>query len=225
MTESADIVLKEKRPKEKKEKTRDKILKAARQVFARYPYQTASIRTISKLGEVDPALISYHFGSKAELFKAVLQDMLLRHRELLDTWHKAVKPMGVTRGLSVFLDYLLEEHRNRPELLRIVSLNFQLADSDNPVPGYDLIEGLMKTSIKEMNEVLELDVPDHEVDTFIRAITILVVSCLGNAGSYAKIMGMDSESIVYFNWVKDTVLFMALPRLKLMIQKTSSSEA
>jgi AcrR family transcriptional regulator len=217
MTESADIVLEEKRPKEKKEKTRDKILKAARQVFARYPYQAASIRMISKLGEVDPALISYHFGSKAELFKALLDGMLLQHLGSLDTWNKAVKPMRATRGLSVLLDYLLEEHRHRPELFRFVSLNFQQADPDNPIPGYDLIEGFITTSVKKMNELLELNMPDHEADTFVRAISILLVSCLGNADSYAKMMGMDPESIDYFNWVKDTVLFMALPRLKLML--------
>ncbi len=54
--------------KGKKKETRDKILNAASQIFASYPYHTASIRMIGKQAEIEHPLISYYFASKADLF-------------------------------------------------------------------------------------------------------------------------------------------------------------
>ncbi len=217
-TESEEVFPTPKRPRSKKKETRDKILKAALQVFSRHPYQSSSIRMISKLGEIDHALISYHFGSKAELFKAVLSRKMEERLELQKGWFAAVKPMGAARGFSLFLDFILDDYRKRPGLFHIVSLNFQQADLENPIPGYDLVEAFIKTDVGRMKESLDLDVPDHEAEMFIRAMSTLLIGFLGSAGSYAKMMDMDPDSIIYFNWVKETVLFTLLPRFKQMVQ-------
>jgi len=211
------------RPKGKKEETRNRILEAATQVFARHPYQSAGLRLISQQAEVDHPLISYYFGSKAELFKTVLNRMIKQRLELQKTWFAAVKPMSAIRGFSLFLDYILEDYRQRPGLFHIASLNYQLADHDNLIPGHDQIEEFIRTDVSNLKERLELDVPDHEAEMFIRAMSMLLIGFLGRAGSQAKMMGMEPDSIVYFNWVKETVLFTLLPRFKLMVQKPSTS--
>ncbi len=207
-----------------KEDTRNKILKAALQVFTRHPYQSAGIRMISKLGEVDHALISYHFGSKAELYKVVLRQMMEQRLELQKSWLAVVKPMEAGRGLSIFLDNLLEDYRKRPGLFHVVSLNFQQADPANLIPGHELLEEFIKIDAGRVKEILELNVPDHEAEMFLRAMSALLIQFLGSAGAYAKMMGMEPHSIVYFNWVKDTVLYALLPRLKQMMRKSPSSK-
>jgi len=50
--------------------SRDAILAAARAAFARDAYAGASLRAIARDADVDPALISHYFGSKAGLFIA-----------------------------------------------------------------------------------------------------------------------------------------------------------
>jgi AcrR family transcriptional regulator len=50
--------------------SRDAILTAARAAFARDAYARASLRAIAREADVDPALISHYFGSKAGLFIA-----------------------------------------------------------------------------------------------------------------------------------------------------------
>jgi AcrR family transcriptional regulator len=56
--------------------TRAKIVKAASRAFAEHGYDGASIRTIVGQADVNQAAINYHFGSKEELFRAVLQTAL-----------------------------------------------------------------------------------------------------------------------------------------------------
>ena len=52
--------------------TREKILAAAKKVFAQHPYSTASIRMVGKTAEIDHPLISYYFPTKAELYEGAL---------------------------------------------------------------------------------------------------------------------------------------------------------
>ena len=52
--------------------TRERILDAAEDVFAREGYFAATIRGITKAARVELSLSRYHFGSKDELFRQVL---------------------------------------------------------------------------------------------------------------------------------------------------------
>ena len=53
--------------------TRGEILDAARQVFSEYGFERATIRRIAQRAVVDPALVHHYFGSKQDLFLAVVQ--------------------------------------------------------------------------------------------------------------------------------------------------------
>lgn len=54
------------------EKTRQKILDSAEKLFAKRGYHGVTIRQITEDSKVDTALANYHFGSKRNLFDAVL---------------------------------------------------------------------------------------------------------------------------------------------------------
>jgi AcrR family transcriptional regulator len=210
-------------PKEEKKETRDKILEAARQVFAAYPYHSAGIRMISNLAGVDHPMIKYYFGSKADLFQTVISDMMSQRWELQKDWYAIVKPMGPIRGFSLFLDLVLEDYRKRPGLLHLVSLNFRQVDPENPIPGFNLIEDFIKTEINRMKASLGVKIPDHEAEMFIRVFDTLLIGFLGGAHTHAGMLGMDPESIVYFNWVKESILYTLAPRFKMMVQQSTSS--
>jgi len=59
---------------------KERILDAAERLFARHGFYGVSIRDITRVAEVDVALVNYHFGSKRELFAAVFR----RRAELLN---------------------------------------------------------------------------------------------------------------------------------------------
>jgi AcrR family transcriptional regulator len=208
--------------KGKGNETREKILDAAQQVFATYPYHSAGIRMISELAGVDHPLINYYFGSKADLFRAVISRMRRQRTELQKNWLANAKSMGPTRGFSIFLDFVLEDYRKRPGLLHLISLNFRQVDTEKPIPGFDLIEDFVQTEIDNMKATLGLEIPDYEAEMFIRVMVTLQINFLGGGRNHAKTMNMDPESIVYFNWVKEAILFTLLPRWRLMVQQSSS---
>ncbi len=53
--------------------TRDKLLRAAIQVFSEHGYERATVREISRVAGTNLALVKYHFGDKLELFREVVR--------------------------------------------------------------------------------------------------------------------------------------------------------
>jgi AcrR family transcriptional regulator len=65
----------------KGERTRQGLLDGAEKLFAEKGFYGVTVRAIAKEAEADPALVTYYFGGKRELFDAVL----LRRAERLNT--------------------------------------------------------------------------------------------------------------------------------------------
>jgi len=61
--------------------TKERILSAAREVFAERGVAGANVRDICSRAEANQAAVHYHFGSKEKLFMAVLKDLMLREEE------------------------------------------------------------------------------------------------------------------------------------------------
>lgn len=100
------------RPLRKGEVTRLKILDAAENCFAHKGFDSVTIREITRAAEVDVALVNYHFGSKRELFDAVLlrraevvnRDRLEALTEAIDA--TAPEPPSVEAVIHAFLEPL-----------------------------------------------------------------------------------------------------------------------
>lgn len=53
--------------------TRERLLRSAAELFARSGYRGASVRRICDLANANPGAVSYHFGGKRQLYRAVLR--------------------------------------------------------------------------------------------------------------------------------------------------------
>ncbi len=81
------------------------ILRAARTALARDGYKAMSMRSVARDADVDPALVHYHFGTKAGLAAAALE-MPFDPSAVLAQVFDTPPPAGSTRGrelLSAFL--------------------------------------------------------------------------------------------------------------------------
>jgi AcrR family transcriptional regulator len=212
-----------KRPRGKKKETRDRILKAAQHVFASYPYHVASIRMIGKYAGVEHPLISYYFPSKAELFRAVITDLLVYRSQLEQKWYDSVRMLDPARGLSLFIDHVLEDFRQRPGFFHIISLNLTRSAEVEAIPGYDIIQDYIQTSTRMFIETIRLKVSHYEAEMFARAMGVFFIGLLGASGSYAALVKMEPDSILYYNWVRDTMLYTLLPRLEKMVKAGSET--
>jgi AcrR family transcriptional regulator len=101
--------------------TRAKIIKAASRAFAQHGYEGASIRTIVGQADVNQAAINYHFGSKEELYRAVLQTAL---RALMKDDDKASHPITLSRetALRRFVRQQLRPMTSRDNLSEYVRI-------------------------------------------------------------------------------------------------------
>ena len=110
--------------------TKTRILDAAEQLFMEHGFEATSLRSLTSAASVNLAAVNYHFGSKEELFQAVLTrrlDPMNQERiELLERVEReaAGKPMSCEKILFAMLIPALrlarDEQRGGKNFLRLV---------------------------------------------------------------------------------------------------------
>lgn len=81
--------------------TRDRILRAATELFADQGYAGTSMRQVAERAEANSALIYYYFGTKRDLFEAALGPPAAELLELLERAYTMRAP--ASRRLEVFV--------------------------------------------------------------------------------------------------------------------------
>lgn len=98
--------------------TKDRILDAAEALFMEHGFEATSLRLITQAAGVNLAAVNYHFGSKEELFEAVLtrrlDPMTQARLARLDKYEQAVSPaaLGCERILAALFIPALELARD-----------------------------------------------------------------------------------------------------------------
>jgi AcrR family transcriptional regulator len=87
-----------------KDQMRARILDTAEQLFANAGYADTSFRDIASVANVNPALISYYFGSKRALFDSVYKR---RGKELTDRWAELLNELEARPGQPPTVEELL----------------------------------------------------------------------------------------------------------------------
>lgn len=99
--------------------SRDRILRAARDEFAQHGYAGATVEGIVRKARSNPRMIYHYFGSKSELYVAVLEDALgnLRAQELaLDVEH-----LDPLEGLVQLFDFMNDHFENNQSLVSLLT--------------------------------------------------------------------------------------------------------
>src|SRR5580700_7809419 len=109
------MIVREKKatPEASEEKTRDKILSAAGEVFAEQGFEGATVLAITERAGVNVAAVNYHFRDKAELYTRVVLDACSARAAWRDVIAEAPdSPEERLRSLiRHFLEYLLDPER------------------------------------------------------------------------------------------------------------------
>lgn len=98
--------------------TRTELLEAARRLFAQRGFDGTSIRAVTREARANLGAVTYHFGSKRELYAAVLEQGL---RPLARRIGEAARSPGpaierMLRVVEVYFDHF-EDHPDLPHLL------------------------------------------------------------------------------------------------------------
>jgi AcrR family transcriptional regulator len=201
----------------KESSTLAKILAAAKKIFSEYPYHTASIRVIGDAAGLNYPLIAYYFSTKAALFEAVLSDVCEEYYEANAKWLYETEDMGTTKGLSLYIDRLIEFTQTHPEALRIVLLNLVQAKEFQIIPCYLILQKFFARSTPLFKKTSSARASDQEIEKFAHNFNTLVINYLGASAYYAGILGIDPDSREYKHWVKENLMSLFLPLLKQLI--------
>ena len=71
---------------EDKQNARNRILKAAAEVFAQKSFDGARVDEIARLAEVPKSLIYYHFSGKDQLLAVLTDDFIEKYRSIVETY-------------------------------------------------------------------------------------------------------------------------------------------
>jgi AcrR family transcriptional regulator len=102
--------------------TRERIIKAAVQLFAHKGYDGASIRTIVAKARVNQAAINYHFSGKDGLYRAVLGEAFRALTENQVAEAENLKAMSREDALRLFVRRQLRPLSSRDELSRHIQI-------------------------------------------------------------------------------------------------------
>jgi TetR/AcrR family transcriptional regulator len=129
------------------EKNRARILDAALSVFSRFGYRGARVDQIAEDAGMSKSNLLYYFGSKSEIYKAVLADLLDRWLAPLRT----LDPEGDPRTeLTAYIEQKLRFSAEYPEASRL----FANEVMQGAPMIRDVLEGPLKALVDEKSEVL-----------------------------------------------------------------------
>ena len=203
-----------KQPK-KSDITRERILAAATKIFAKESYLAASIRMIAKEGDFDHGIIRYYYPSKASLFTAVSEKICGEILKETPLWFAAIQPdMSPEEGFAAYLDHFLQYSFDHPDAFRIIMQNISQDEKNEPTPGYNQMIDLLAMSRLIFEEKISMTATTDEISMFINCFNTVIFNYIGSSSSQARLTNMEPDSPAYREWVKETLIFIFLPKLK-----------
>jgi AcrR family transcriptional regulator len=162
--------------------TRERLLQSATRLFADNGYRGASVRDICNLAGANPGAVSYHFGGKRQLYRAVLRRAAAGLAEMgpsADDDSGNREPISVLGALRRVLDRMQSDDAATRLLLRDLAdggtvavesltpplrtafeqLATALGDGDNPRAS---TEGLLTTAWPVVARALELEMDQRD---------------------------------------------------------------
>ncbi|MBZ0253193.1 MAG: TetR/AcrR family transcriptional regulator [Candidatus Methylomirabilis sp.] len=135
---------------------RERLLKAARTLFARFGFEGAKTRAIAHLAGCDRSLIGQLFGGKEGLYREVLADYVGLIRSLAeDAAFWAAPPLERCR---LFVDRWCDLDAREPDLVRIVlreTLSGSILREDLSGPAIRLIYRVAEDAVREFQSAGE----------------------------------------------------------------------
>ncbi len=177
------------------EATRTRLLHAARVVFASDGPKRATVRKISALARANIAAVNYHFGSKENLYVAVLRDHLeqkLRRNPRDAGVSSLTSPRGRLRAYvrSMLAEYVCDGDPVSARLGRLLSQEFVQASSRC---FHSVIENYCGPSHAMLLDIVRQLLPGSDRQTVSRCATSIVGQCVlyGHAREVISLISPD----------------------------------
>lgn len=133
-----------------------RIKRAAERIFSEQGYRGASIGMIAELAEVPKPNVYYYFGSKEELYQAVIEDICASWLKAGDDFHVDNAPRDAVKS------YVLEKMdlaRERPHASRVWAM--EIARGAPVIKSY--LKNTVRPWLREKEEVINQWIKDGQI--------------------------------------------------------------
>lgn len=176
------------------EATKDRVLDAAERCFAAHGFAAVTIRQVAREAKVTLGVVSFHGGSKEELFGTVLARRTATLNALRTDALKALQARGgiVIRDLvdAYLTPYLEIASRGDPQWRAYAQLIARIVSDDKYyMQVRDLYDPVAQDFIAEMRRIY----PDASAKAVATVLTLTVASMLSIVASRVRIAGLSGE--------------------------------
>lgn len=159
-------------------RTKQALLRSARQVFAGYGYHGATIAEITRGAGVSTPVLYHHFGSKAGLFGAAIAEVT---QLLAESWGETIAGTGDLRTkVNAMLDTAIDIHAADPELARFLlatRIEVTLTDLVAVSEYRDFTAGLFRSlAVQSGLDAERASAVAHVCGIFFAGLTVIAVS-------------------------------------------------
>jgi TetR/AcrR family transcriptional regulator, upper aerobic nicotinate degradation pathway regulator len=178
------------------QETRDAILKAATKIFAKNGFAGGRIDEISKAAKSYDRMIYYYFGSKEDLFIAVLEEMYKRFNEAETALElSADQPI---ESLTAVIAFMWTFYQRNPEFITLLNdenlhrgkhISKSLRAREYSSPAIQIIEQLLESGVRK--KVFRPGLAARDVYLMIAAMNYFYLS---NRHTLSAFLGEKLES-------------------------------
>ena len=97
--------------------TREALLEAAFKEFTYHGFDRATTRQIAKAANVDPAMVNYRFGSKEDLWLAVLEDIKTQSSPYIREARELIQDPDPERSIKALMQVILRVGVEKPMII------------------------------------------------------------------------------------------------------------
>jgi TetR/AcrR family transcriptional regulator, upper aerobic nicotinate degradation pathway regulator len=176
--------------------TRDSILRAATKIFAKHGFSGGRIDEISKAAKSYDRMIYYYFGSKEDLFIAVLEDMYRKFNEA--EMALELSSDQPEESLKAVIAFMWNFYQRNPEFITLLNdenlhrgkhISKSLRAREYSSPAIQIIEQLMESGVRK--KIFRNGVSARDVYLMIAAMNYFYLS---NRHTLSAFLGEKLES-------------------------------
>lgn len=171
------------------EETHDRIIAAARRIFAEHGYANTQNRKIAEAADVTTSTLYHYFEGKLDLYVSVFR---ASERELTEAYEQAAKREGIAEQLDAIFAGSLSLHARDESLLVFLAGTAREMRSHK-----ELARAISKCPIhtrKILAETLERAAKKGEIpaSTDVEAVVSLIFALTSGVSLYASFLGPES---------------------------------
>jgi AcrR family transcriptional regulator len=197
----------------KGERTRVRIIAAARKVFATNAFNAASIRKIGKTGKFDFTHIHHFYPSKESLFEAVARDVFESFTAAARQWGQGLNGLPVEQVFAIYVKRALTYCFDHGEALGILMHNIAQFGRFKTLSGFEYLAAAHARICEIVGNFMPRQAPEESIRSWLYTIITLVYTFTGAPLYPARMMGTAPNSDYYRQRIFQMLTFVFVPSL------------